>query len=491
MKKLWVRIFLQIAAIFAVFVIVLTVSNRIFLVKFYETSEKRLLREQGEVIASLDFSDRTLVVDSLSVISDSYNFEVEIFNDRGKVLYTSYGSQMLDFYYKDNPGLSMNHKILRPTESETLSNGSVFERAFDEYTETEYLIYRISVGGGVNAELRVQTTLLHNSAQVAEQFIALIAVLCLLLALIWVIFSARKISKPITEMSEITRDMANLKFDRKVFCTTSDEIGMLGHSVNELSEKLSATLIDLKEKNKKLSDEIELERQLDSMRRDFVANVSHELKTPISIIEGYAEGLKMNINPEARDSYCDTIIDESERMNRLVLSLLELSRYESGQIPIDKKKFSLSEMAKAMCERIFRDSTLSISLPEEEVLCYADPTQIEQVFKSILENAKSHTQSGGEIKVVFSQKNGAVRTEIYNTGSQIESDKMPQIWQSFYRGEQSHKREQNRFGLGLSIVSAICKMHGRNCGVFNTENGVCFWFETDCSQDNYPLKEEI
>lgn len=490
MKKLWVRIFLQIAAIFAVFVIVLTVSNRIFLVGFYESSEKRLLREQGEYISSLNFEDGTLVVDTLSSISDSYNFEVEIFNDRGMVLYTSYGSQMLEFYYKDNPGLSMNHKFLRPTESETLSNGSVFERATDEYTETEYLIYRTALGGGINAELRVQTALLHNSAEVAEQFTAIIAIICLLLSLLWVIFSARRISRPISEMSEITRDMANLKFDRKVMDTTNDEIGMLGRSVNELSENLSATLLDLQDKNNKLRDEIELERQLDSMRRGFIANVSHELKTPISIIEGYAEGLKMNINPESRDSYCDTIIDESKRMNRLVLSLLELSRYESGQIPLNKENFSISTLAREMCERIFRNTPVSVCVCEEEILCHADRAQIEQVFKSILENAKSHTPENGEIKIAFSLNDGAVRTEIYNTGSQIDSDKMPQIWQSFYRGDQSHKREENRFGLGLSIVSAICKMHGRSCGVFNTENGVCFWFETDLPQDD-TLKEDI
>ena len=128
-------------------------------------------------------------------------------------------------------------------------------------------------------------------------------------------------------MNTITRDMANLKFDRTITVNRNDEIGQLASSVNEMSASLSNTLDDLKRTNLKLRDEIELERQLDVMRKTFVANVSHELKTPISIISGYAEGLKLNVNGDNREAYCDTIIDESRRMNNLVLSILELSKY--------------------------------------------------------------------------------------------------------------------------------------------------------------------
>ncbi len=474
--KLWFRIFLRIAAIFAVFVLLLAVCNRFFLVEFFEWSEKGVLREQGQVLSALDMQDSTAVVDIISEISDDYNFEVEIYTDRGVVLYTSFGSQMLDFYYKNNPGLSMKHKKLKVIETDQFSDGSVFETAVDDYTGTEYLVHRVAVETGVNAELRVQTRLLHNSAQIAERFTSIIAVVCLLLSLAWMFISARRISRPITEMSAITRDMAQLNFGRKVKVDSSDEIGELGSSINALSEKLSATLLDLRQSNEQLRDEIELERQLDSMRRGFVANVSHELKTPIAIIEGYAEGLKLNINPEARDEYCDTIIDESERMNRLVLSLLELSRYESGQIPLKPTAFNLTDMARDMAFRIFADSDVSLSVPTDDVFAVADTVQIEQVFKSILENAKSHTPSGGSVSIEFCDGED-IRVKIHNTGSHIDEEKMPQIWQSFFRGEESHKREQSRFGLGLSIVAAICKMHRKPCGVYNTETGVCFWFD--------------
>ncbi len=477
--KLWIRIFLRIAIIFAVFFIVLTCANRLFLPQFFLSSEKRLLREHADTLCALDISDNTAIAAHLAEISDAHNFEVEIYNNRGEVLYTSYGSQIIDFYYKGNHGLSMNHKKLEVKKTEHLKDGSVFETAIDKHTKTEYLIYRTTMGGGINAELRVQTGLLKNSAQIAERFIGLVALACLFAALIWTYFSARKISRPISEMSEITESMAALSFDRKVKIDSGDEIGRLGSSINLLSERLSTTLSDLQKSNAQLRDEIELERQLDSMRRGFVANVSHELKTPISIISGYAEGLKLDINPASRESYCDTIIDESERMNRLVLSLLELSKYESGQIPLKKEIFSLSDMAKNLSERIFADSAVTLSLPNEEHLTNADPMQIEQVLKSLLENAKSHTPQGGTVCVNISEQDNALRTEVHNSGSAVSEEQMPKLWQSFYRGEESHKREQSRFGLGLSIVSAICKMHGHSCGVYNTKSGVCFWFETD------------
>ncbi len=477
--KLWIRIFIRIAVIFAVFFIVLTCANRLFLPQFFKTSEKNLLREQAKQIKELDLTDRKQVAEHLSNISDSYNFEVEIYTDLGEVLYTSYGSQMIDFYYKENYGLSMNHKTLEVISSELLSDGSVFEVALDKQTNTEYLLFRTATGGGINAELRVQTGLLENSAQIAERFIGIVALFCLFAALIWTYFSARKISRPISEMSEITQSMAALSFDCKVKVDSTDEIGRLGDSVNTLSEKLSATLDDLRNSNAQLRDEIELERSLDKMRRGFVANVSHELKTPISIISGYAEGLKLDINPASREQYCDTIIDESARMNKLVLSLLELSKYESGQISPQKERFSLSEMARNAARRIFEGTDVSLSLPAEEFFAFADPMQIEQALKSLLENAKSHTPSGGSVSIKICETADGVRTEVYNSGSSVPEEQMPQIWQSFFRGEESHKREESRFGLGLSIVSAICKMHGKPCGVFNTENGVCFWFECD------------
>ena len=286
-------------------------------------------------------------------------------------------------------------------------------------------------------------------------------------------------------MNEITEDMAKLNFNRKLKIDRQDEIGQLASSVNALSESLNTALTELTETNAKLRDDIEEERRLDAMRRGFVANVSHELKTPIAIISGYAEGLKLNINEESKEEYCNTIIDESKRMNRLVLSILELSRYESGQIPINRSDFDISQMTDDMLRRIFANKNITAEnrLPEG-LLINADPLQTEQVLKAYLENAASHTPEGGSVTVSANETDGVIRISVTNTGSHISEELMPQIWQSFFRGDTSHKRESSRFGLGLSIVSAIMKLHSRSCGVYNTENGVCFWFEADAAKEN-------
>lgn len=281
-------------------------------------------------------------------------------------------------------------------------------------------------------------------------------------------------------MNEITRDMANLKFDRQLKTDRTDEIGQLATSVNEMSASLSTTLDDLNRTNAKLRDEIELERELDKMRKTFVANVSHELKTPIAIISGYAEGLKLNVNAKHRDEYCDTIIDESNRMNSLVLSILELSKYESGQVPANKTAFDICSMADMLLGRIFEGTDIDAQnkIPTKTVV-FGDRMQIEQVIKAYLENAKSHVNTRGSVTVYSEELDGKIRVCVHNTGSHIEKEKMPYIWQSFYRGDDSHKRDNSRFGLGLSIVNAVMNIHNNRCGVYNTDDGVTFWFEID------------
>ena len=165
-------------------------------------------------------------------------------------------------------------------------------------------------------------------------------------------------------------------------------------------------------------------------------------------------------------------------MNKLVLSLLNLSKYESGQIDLNFRNFDICELIKARGERIFRGKKVNViyDFPENYNV-FADPDQIDQVIKSYMENALSHVNEEGVIKVsVLNGENNTSIVSVYNSGSRVEEEQMPQIWQSFYRGDKSHNRESGRFGLGLSIVSAIMKLHRENCGVYNTDDGVCFWF---------------
>lgn len=482
-SKLWFNIFIRIAAVFSVFVLVLCLSNVTLLVKFFIAKEKKALKEQLLTVSELNLNESSQVVKTLSDINEKHNFDVEIYNESGRILYTTHGSQMMDYFSQSNNNkFVMTHEELTVIKSERLSGDIIFETAVRKFDQREYLLCRKRIGDSFFAEVRVQKQLISSSASIANEFIVIISVVCFILSVIWVLNFARKFSKPIAEMNEITKDMAELDFSRKLTVDRSDEIGQLAASVNELSSSLNTALTDLKLTNDRLRSDIELERQLDVMRRGFVANVSHELKTPISIISGYAEGLKLNVSPESKEEYCNTIIDESQRMNKLVLSILELSRYESGQIPLNKESFDVSSLCAESLDRVFagKDIETENKVPEGTFIT-ADPLQIEQVLKAYLENAAAHTPEGGKVWTESNVSGGIVRISVFNTGSHIDEDVMPQIWQSFFRGDKSHKRDSTRFGLGLSIVTAIMKLHSHRCGVYNTDFGVCFWFEAEKS----------
>ena len=226
-------------------------------------------------------------------------------------------------------------------------------------------------------------------------------------------------------------------------------------------------------------NEIEAERRLDKMRKGFVANVSHELKTPISIISGYAEGLKLDIGDKTRrEQYADVIIDESGRMNDMVLSLLELSRMESGQMPLDPQIYNLSEQLEETAARMIAkagDVEISTEIPKDIYVC-ADMVNVDKILNNYLSNAISHLREGGKIVLSAESEGDEVRVSVYNDGEAIPPEEMERIWESFYRVDSSHKRESDRVGLGLSIVKAAVALHGTQCGVLNKPLGVEFWF---------------
>lgn len=479
-NKLWFNIFLQVAAIFAVFVLVLTLCNTALLSRFFFVRQKNSLVSQINRLSDVDVNDSNAVSEALTDISENYNFDVEIYDGYGNIKYTTQGAQMMDFFIDGRHDFRMMHEDLIVIKSQELSNGVIYEEAVRRFDNDEFLLCRKQIDENLFAEVKIQKQLVMSSAATANEFITVIAAICLLLSLVWVVIFARRFSKPLIQMNEITRDMANLKFDRAITVDRADEIGQLAASVNEMSASLSETLDDLNRTNAKLRNEIELERELDKMRKTFVANVSHELKTPIAIISGYAEGLKLNVNAQNREQYCDTIIDESQRMNNLVLSILELSKYESGQVPANKTAFDIGALTSLLCERIFdgTDITATSKIPPETAV-FADEMQIEQALRAYLENAKSHTPKGDSVTVYSEETADKIRVCVHNTGSHIEPDKMPYIWQSFYRGDDSHKRDKTRFGLGLSIVNAVMNIHNNNCGVYNTDDGVTFWLEVD------------
>jgi signal transduction histidine kinase len=292
-------------------------------------------------------------------------------------------------------------------------------------------------------------------------------------------------ARPIRNMAHIAKQMMELDFDAKIQVKSQDEIGELGNSMNEMSSKLEQTISDLKLANIKLEQDIEKKNQIDEMRKEFLSHVSHELKTPIALIQGYAEGLKDNINddPESMEFYCDVILDEANKMNSLVMKLLDLNELEFGENNLTIERFELLEFLHDVINAssiLLEQSGATLEFEEEgPVYVWADEFMMEEVFTNYLTNAIHYVKPQGKIRVWLEHKEGTVRVNVYNEGNCIDDKDIDKVFIKFYKADAARTREYGGSGIGLSIVEAAMKAHNKDYGVYNVEDGVVFYFELD------------
>lgn len=310
------------------------------------------------------------------------------------------------------------------------------------------------------------------------------AVVILLMLVMAFVFS-RSISKPLLKMNTVASKMADLDFSEECRVKSKDELGNLALSLNRLSRNLSLSLEDLKSANEQLKLDIEKERSLENMRREFVSSVSHEFKTPLGIIKGFAEGFKDNIAEEKKEHYIDVILDEVERMDELVMDLLDLARLESKAYDLNIENFVMAQLIDEIGSRLDKNmAEKNISLifrhEDRDIRVRADRRRMEQVVTNMLSNAVRHTGTNGEIRVLTEKRDDRLRVIIENSGEQIAEEDIQKIWERFYRAEKSRGRKAGGTGLGLSIVKNILELHGSDYGVENIPDGVRFYFTVNC-----------
>lgn len=261
------------------------------------------------------------------------------------------------------------------------------------------------------------------------------------------------------------------------------EIHELGANINSLSASLSNALGNLESENRRLEMDIEMKRRMEKTMRAFMANVSHELKTPISIIQGYAEGMKLGIGCDSTEEFCDIIIEESVKMNNLVSRLMEYLQYGTENYRVNKTTFNISSFIKDCVDlRTHRIKEAGVSVTvdiDEKIYGYGDTELLSNVFNNYLSNAISHADFEKKITVTAEDAGTSYRISVFNTGRQIPGTDFENIWQSFYRADKAHSRAEGRFGLGLSIVAKLQELHGQKYGAINKENGVEFWFDIE------------
>lgn len=356
----------------------------------------------------------------------------------------------------------------------------------DPFNNQDYLEIWGGLDNGYYFIMRSAVDSIRDSVRISNEFFTYFALAGIFLGIVMTLWISKRITKPIKELTNLSKRMAELDFDAKYTRGGDDEIAQLGNHFNWMSDKLQETVSELKTANNELLQDIERKEQVDEMRKDFLSNVSHELKTPIALIQGYAEGLKECINddPESREFYCDVIMDESAKMNQMVKKLLTLNQLEFGNELISMERFDLVTLVKGVIHSaaiLAQQKDAKILFREKEpIYVWADEFKVEEVVTNYISNALNHLEGEKIIDVRISRGQGnVVRTSVFNTGKPIPEEDLDKIWIKFYKVDKARTREYGGSGIGLSIVKAIMDSFHQKCGVQNFDNGVEFWFELD------------
>ena len=313
---------------------------------------------------------------------------------------------------------------------------------------------------------------IEEAVAISQKFTLYLLFIAFFVALILAWFFSRTITNPLLHLNEVARQMGELNFNVKCEDDRRDEIGDLGRTLNFLTEKLKNTI-------EALQEELLKERKIDRMRKQFIARVSHELQTPISLIRGYTEALQdgMAVNEDEEEEYFGIIEGETIKMSNLIKDLLDLGQLESGSFKINMESFNIITMIEqslSKFELLKKEKNLKFRVTRETGWenVAGDEYRIEQVVTNLLQNAVNHCNVGGLVDIIVQEEKDRIKINIYNDGKQIEEEEKEAIWQSFYKTEEGKKGT----GLGLAIVKSVLQLHKSEYGVINREAGVTFFF---------------
>jgi signal transduction histidine kinase len=470
-------------------IILCWVINNSFLEKFYIQNKKNAIKDayyrMNEVLANGDITSEEYDLE-LRKTCDMYNIGLLVIDAASNTVKSNTRDadklmrRLYDNFFK--PGSDMNYL--------DVGNNYYLANVMDKSTYTEYLEMWGVLDNGNLFLIRSPIESIRDSVKLSNQFLAYVGFIATVIsaALIW--FVTTRITRPIMELKNISEQMTKLNFETKFESRGQNEIDLLGRHINELSSTLERTISELKTANIELQRDIEKKEQIDEMRKEFLSNVSHELKTPLALIQGYAEGLVEGINDddiESRNFYCEVIIDEAGKMNTMVKKLLDLNQLEFGKDVVTMERFDITALIRnfiASAEILISQNEVKVRLEEPEpIYVWADEFKTEEIIRNFFSNAMNHVSGDRiiEIKYQLIEQESAnkVRIRVFNTGEPIPEESLAHIWEKFYKVDKARTREYGGSGVGLSIVKAIMESMNQRYGVINYTNGVEFWFELE------------
>ena len=391
--------------------------------------------------------------------------------------------------YKDNIIIYTNRELPKKLNLDKFDKKYLYKenlnisKKFESYIvedlreNIEFLYFKTNISNEHKIIIKTPITSIKDSVYISLKFLIIIFIPIMILSIFIVLYLSKKFTKPIIELNELTRKISNLDFTSKIDIKTNDEIEMLGNSINKLSSDIEKSLNELKYKNIELEKLIEYKNKEEILKREFVSSVSHELKTPITIISGYTQGLMSEIlnTKEEKDYYLKTIYEESEKMTNMVNELLDLYKLESRTLKLNIEKVNLKDFIFDIIKKFeFKTKNINLEVDIFDIYIYCDKLRLQQVMNNFLDNAIHHVNSNKIIKIYTENIDDKIKLSVYNSGENIlDTEK---IWYSFSRLDEARTSTSNRVGLGLSISKEILKMHKFDYGVINKDKGVEFYF---------------
>lgn len=489
-KSVRFRLFAVLCAVIVFLVLCLILINSIVLENFYVYSKTNTVKKLYYKIDSYYTSPNlsTNLENELRRSAFINNFDILIKTDTDLILFTT-----------DRDFLSSLNRIQSSNQLKEQEGSAILYkdekmqicRVDDKTSNLTYILLTGNLVNGYSLFIRIPVAPIEESVKISNKVLMLIGLLTIIVAALAVSIISRKFTEPILELNDITKKMSKLDFSKKYrIKNSSDEINALGQNINTMSDKLEGTIKQLRDNNKELEKDIEEKSKIDEMRKQFISDVSHELKTPIALIQGYAEGLVENVNTdeESKKFYAEVILDETNKMDNLVKQLLELMKLEYGKREFQDKEFDLVELIQGViqnCHVMIEEKNIEVLFEAKEpIYVMADDFYIEQIVTNYFTNAIKHVEekdSKKQIVISIGVQNEKARVTVFNTGSPIAEEELDRIWGRFYKVDSSRNREDGGSGIGLSLVKAIQNNYKNGYGVENKENGVEFYFEINVS----------
>ena len=493
-KSVRVKLFLNLCVVIAMIIIFFIIINNAVLESLYyyskEQSSLAAFRYINENISQIitEGENKEKIQLELEKISVRNNFEILILNGE-EIAYATNRNFVSEFGTINEITYDVKYSIFNKSDIMYSKDGVSIRKINDKRNGLPYILLKGFLDNQNEIYIRIPVTPIQDSASISNRFIYIIGVAAIALGAVAITFITQRFTKPIEELNDIANEMSNLNFKRKYRINDSeDEIDELGKSINTLSDKLEETINQLKINNSELERDIEEKSKIDEMRKQFISDVSHELKTPIALIQGYAEGLVENINSdeENRKFYSEVILDEANKMDKLVKRLLELMKLEYDERKFNDTKFDIVELINSVIKNskvVLDEQKIEVDFNEENpIYVYADDFYIDQVITNYFTNAiKNIEQIDGKKKIKIRIKNGKeqgkLRITVFNTGKNIPEENLNRIWTRFYKSDESRNRAKGGTGIGLALVKAIMTKYKSQYGVSNKKDGVEFYFE--------------